>query len=531
MANFTRISVQHLKEQKITHFLEDPTVARLLEKGTVVLKEKDSKAFHNKLQEYIDSSMGDKPGPTQTGPANPTTEGPDCQRSLDYWPIIKVVKIFLKSKVLKSGAILVDLPGVKDSNAARNAVSSRYLMNCNSIWIVSPIQRATNDQSALSMLGKIHDEHQLFMDGTLQTATYICTKADDLGVLNDAISSLSLEEEAKQIRARAAAEKQQAEDARKDIQKAKTDMKPLKSQMQRLKKDKKVCKERIKKITAESIESLQYELLLSQQSNSSVSNDPEADTNTTIQPSKSHVSTTRGKRLSKDPVAELERLELELAQHKEQIGLLKEELDRLDNLISVREAEITELEKRYKNVENEIEALCVETRNSLSKEQIRRNFALELKQMELRNGEGRDAWKSDSSTVSDAGDDDNALPVFCVSSRAFQKLRSCDKPAPGRRRNGFSEPQQTEIPQLQEHCRRSTDLPMRRTALKFLNSLDQFLNLLARWSLEAGDEIFGKRRLEAANVAVEEMLVLLKEVIDFHILFVRNKVLTRCNRN
>ena len=51
-------------------------------------------------------------------------------------------------QVLESGAILVDLPGTQDSNAARGAVAETYLKNSNAIWIVSVITRAVNDRAA-----------------------------------------------------------------------------------------------------------------------------------------------------------------------------------------------------------------------------------------------------------------------------------------------------------------------------------------------------------------------------------------------
>ncbi len=41
-----------------------------------------------------------------------------------YWPIVKCVKIFIPNcKVCSTGARLVDLPGVRDSNAARDKVA------------------------------------------------------------------------------------------------------------------------------------------------------------------------------------------------------------------------------------------------------------------------------------------------------------------------------------------------------------------------------------------------------------------------
>jgi hypothetical protein len=61
---------------------------------------------------------------------------------------VKKVRIFGKWNILKSGAILVDAPGVNDDNSARDGIVKRYLKNADSIWIVSNINRAVNDKTA-----------------------------------------------------------------------------------------------------------------------------------------------------------------------------------------------------------------------------------------------------------------------------------------------------------------------------------------------------------------------------------------------
>jgi hypothetical protein len=47
------------------------------------------------------------------------------------WPLIRLVSLQGPWNVLSSGGVLVDLPGVRDANAARARVSERYLQNCN----------------------------------------------------------------------------------------------------------------------------------------------------------------------------------------------------------------------------------------------------------------------------------------------------------------------------------------------------------------------------------------------------------------
>lgn len=66
-----------------------------------------------------------------------------------FWPIIRQVKIRCPCAALSSGAVLVDLPGVADANAARNSIAKDYMKKCDRIWILSAIQRAMDDKTAV----------------------------------------------------------------------------------------------------------------------------------------------------------------------------------------------------------------------------------------------------------------------------------------------------------------------------------------------------------------------------------------------
>jgi hypothetical protein len=57
------------------------------------------------------------------------------------WPLIRLVQVRCPSKALSTGAILVDLPGVADANAARGNIAKDYMKKCNCIWIAAPITR------------------------------------------------------------------------------------------------------------------------------------------------------------------------------------------------------------------------------------------------------------------------------------------------------------------------------------------------------------------------------------------------------
>ena len=81
--------------------------------------------------------------------------------------------------MLSTGACLVDLPGVRDSNAARAKVAERYLQNCNQIAIVASIKRAVDDGTAKELMGD-QFKRRLLMDGNYGNVFFVCTQTDDL---------------------------------------------------------------------------------------------------------------------------------------------------------------------------------------------------------------------------------------------------------------------------------------------------------------------------------------------------------------
>jgi hypothetical protein len=92
----------------------------------------DPKAFSRVMGQYVGVS----------------DHGTGTGRTPEVWPLIRQSKVKLQSPALASGAILVDLPGVADGNAARSNIARKYLKNCKFIWIVAPITRAVDDQIA-----------------------------------------------------------------------------------------------------------------------------------------------------------------------------------------------------------------------------------------------------------------------------------------------------------------------------------------------------------------------------------------------
>jgi GTPase SAR1 family protein len=124
----------------VEQLVQDNHVKPILGK-TKVLEASNSSAFYRHLQRYVDSQEKAK-------------KDDKTPREMEYWPLIRVVKLSVKSPVLQTGAVVVDLPGVHDANAARAAVADSYMQKCTGLWIVAPITRAVDDKTAHKLLGE-----------------------------------------------------------------------------------------------------------------------------------------------------------------------------------------------------------------------------------------------------------------------------------------------------------------------------------------------------------------------------------------
>ena len=118
---------------------DNSEIAKLL--GTTKhISAPDSKTFGKEISKYIDSKdqkRGDKKDKDKKKDDGPA-----------YWPLIRQVRVWCNAKALSTGAILVDLPGVADANAARNNIAKDYMKKCDCVWILAPITRAVDDKTA-----------------------------------------------------------------------------------------------------------------------------------------------------------------------------------------------------------------------------------------------------------------------------------------------------------------------------------------------------------------------------------------------
>lgn len=170
-------SNQMIAESSPERLANEPAIRGVL--GSVKnLRSSTAKELYQGMQRYVDSKEKDN-----------YLKKKDV--AMEYWPLIKVVRIYTKADGLSTGAVIVDLPGVQDSNAARAAVAQQYMKACTGLWIVAPINRAVDDKTAKSLLGDSF-KRQLKYDGIYSAVTFICSKTDDISV-TEAAESLDLE--------------------------------------------------------------------------------------------------------------------------------------------------------------------------------------------------------------------------------------------------------------------------------------------------------------------------------------------------
>ncbi|KAL5508154.1 hypothetical protein ACEPAH_5772 [Sanghuangporus vaninii] len=166
---------------------------------------RNSKEFAKQIAKYIDSK-DQKRSKKKDNEKKKDGNGPAL------WPLIRQVNVRCNSRALSTGAVLVDLPGVADANAARSSIARDYMKKADCVWILAPITRAVDDKTAKDLLGDAF-KSQLMMRKSAQrdlcliyfdpdggfadvesTITFIATKCDDISC-SEVIGSLSLEDD------------------------------------------------------------------------------------------------------------------------------------------------------------------------------------------------------------------------------------------------------------------------------------------------------------------------------------------------
>ena len=454
------------------------------------VEETDSLLFYKKLQNFVDSK--------EKSTGNKDKDKKKERKEMELWPLIRVVRIYVKSRALATGAVIVDLPGVHDANAARAAVAEGYMKQCTGLWIVAPINRAVDDKAAKSLLGESF-KRQLKMDGGFSSVSFICSKTDDIS-LQEAQDSLGLNDE--------------MEPDWEELDRLVKKTKLMKKQMDELKDTKAVYGESMNEIDeqVEIWDELKErfedgETVFPPKSKSAgrkrkgssnekarkkqrktKKSDDESDNARDSDFSDSSDEDRKGsdedESEGQDPltegqiVAKLQELRATKKEARAQRGEITEQITQLRQ-------EIDQSRQAEEKIESKMSAMCISGRNAYSKGAIQQDFAAGIKELdqELAAEEDEENFNPDVE-IRDYDEVARSLPVFCVSSRGYQKLQ-------GRLRKdphiaGFTNIEETEIPQLQAHCEKLTETGRSANCRTFINKLSQLLNSLTLWASSDG---------------------------------------------
>ena len=164
----------------------------------------------------------------------------------------------------------------------------------------------------------------------------------------------------------------------------------------------------------------------------------------------------------------------------------RQDIRDLTNQMSDVQDQFVDVKSQHTKLRNKVATYCIQARNNYSTTAIKQDFAAGLQELDMEAAEKEDAVNFDpTKQVRDYEDVAKQLPVFCVSSRGYQKLcgrlkRDGDPPV-------FSNVEETGMPQLQSHCIKLTEKGREYGAQKFINNLSLMINSLLLWAVQTSN--------------------------------------------
>ncbi len=135
---------------------EEPDVAAALAEGRRIIEADTAADLRTQLVDYVDSS------------------GSSAQ-------IVKHVAIRGPFDALRSGATVIDLPGLNDPDAHRTAVTQVHVARADLVWIVFPIDVGVA-RSLIRAIQTMLPLHELLLEGRSSRLAFVVTKCDHVDV-------------------------------------------------------------------------------------------------------------------------------------------------------------------------------------------------------------------------------------------------------------------------------------------------------------------------------------------------------------
>ena len=396
------------------------------------IKETDALQFYKRLQHFVDSKE------KSTGLKDKDKKKE--RKEMEFWPLIRVVRIHVKSPALATGAVIVDLPVVHDANAARAAVAEGYMKQCTGLWIVAPINRAVDDKAAKSLLGESF-KRQLKLDGGFNSVTFICSKTDDIS-LGEAQDSLGLDEEI----APSWAELDELSKKQKSIKKQMEEVKQSNAvygevmndadeqiEVWEALKDKLDEGEQVfapvlkgsqkRKGNSKEKPRKKQRRIITSDDEEDVEDSDFKDEDSDQGEHEHDAASSQDDSQAREPLTEEQitsKLQ-ELRSTKKEARSQK--LDITDKIAKMRK-DVAEAEKAEQEITSKMSAMCISGRNQYSKGAIQQDFAAGIRELdqELAAEEDEESFNPDAE-ARDYDEVARSLPVFCVSSRGTKNSK------------------------------------------------------------------------------------------------------------
>lgn len=443
-------------KSKVDQLATRPAVTNVLGK-TREIACSNARDLYTSLQKYLDSKDKDTKG------------GPRKEKDMSFWPLIKVVKVYTRAAALETGVCIVDLPGIHDANAARSAVAKKYMAECQHVWIAAPIKRAVDDEAARKLLG-MSSRLQMKLDGIYSNVTFICTMTDAVQ-LAESVEAFDKDGQIQAIFAR-------EDDLEKMIGAKKECIEQLGEQIGA---GNAAAGELEKELNV-------WEALQKKQKKGQPVYPPRV-------PAKRKRTAAPARRRRRQQVEDDDSDEDGTAgQDPLTADEITAKLTDLEEKYGSKDAECEDMEERLRTMKNELIALehekqdmsvegkrqCIVKRNAHVKQAIRVDFQNGIRELDDADAQDDEENFDPSAKRRDYDDVGSSLPVFCVSSKAYQQLRTHTKRET--RVEGFRNLTDSEIPLLQQHAIKLPEQGRIHVYKAFLNEFCGLLGTLVIWA-------------------------------------------------
>ena len=378
------------------------------------------------------------------------------------WPLIRKVVLHGPWACLSTGACLVDLPGVRDANAARAKVSEHYLQHCNQIWVVAPIKRAVDDGTAKELLGE-QFKRRLLMDGQYGNVSFICTQTDDCEATEIMRDHADVAQKVPGRWERMNKISSKISDLEKEIS-------DLAQAEDDLKRDWEEA-DQMKQYKEEHLEELHEDI--------GATNDDEIEIQVDVE--------------------ELERARQDLDETKVAAG---NALRQLRDWRDTNQIRIDQMHVLCQLQQRQLKTLCATVRNEYSKKCLQDDFKAGLKDL-YRRGDVEDE-EDGNAPPETVLPEDFEMDVYCISANDYLKIQGI-KPTIDGLPNTFDLADDTQIPNLRMFVHETTARHCASFAKSFVNNASDMLDRVKLLAVDAANVPSGRSALQCMRFFKQEV--------------------------